>query len=123
MVQPAVWLHYRPVRIGWVVTSGDLAEFQTAVRSSTCLWGGRYNAVVPTDDSNLARNVVRTFELDLLIPLRDTSATNRVIEAFPHLVPGMEGHAVFSAGEPRRCIHADVYHPVRRLSEDGSRTV
>ncbi len=123
MIQPRIRLHYRPLRVGWVVISDDLAEFEKAVRLSCCLWGGRFNPIVPTRDSELARNLVHTFGVDLLIPIQDTPETKAVIDEFPYLIPpGVWDRAVFVGDEPTRCLYADIYHPARRLYEEANKT-
>jgi hypothetical protein len=44
---PRIWLDYRPVRIGWVVDEPDVATLAMAAGFNTCLWGGRFNPIIP----------------------------------------------------------------------------
>lgn len=37
---------YRPLRIGWVIQSGDVSAFRQAVKLSHTLWGGRFNPIL-----------------------------------------------------------------------------
>jgi hypothetical protein len=82
---PRVWLEYRPVRVGWVIPDRDIAGLATAASWSTCLWGGRFNPIIPIHDPTLAEQLVKTFAVDLLIPIDATDATRRFIERFRYL--------------------------------------
>ena len=66
---PRIWVNYRPVRIGWVIPDNDITRLAKAAAWSSCLWGGRFNPVIPIDDPALADQVVKTFALDVLIPI------------------------------------------------------
>lgn len=122
-MQPSVWLEYRPIRIGWVVRNGDLKEFQMAARLSTCLWGGRFNPMIPTHNLDFARKLVRNFRVDLLIPMQETAHTKVVTDEFPHLIPGIHGTTVFFADESSNCLFADISHPTRKLYEEAIRGI
>jgi hypothetical protein len=82
---PQIWLKYRPVRIGWVVQGRDLAQLLTAASWNTCLWGGRFNPIIPMDDIDLANNLIATFGVDVLIPVAASDATKAFIDNYSHL--------------------------------------
>jgi hypothetical protein len=72
----------RPVRIGFLVPPDDLGIVSRVARLSTCLWGGRYNVMIPFFEDggerwvhpyhaegglNVARGYVNFFEPDTLV--------------------------------------------------------
>jgi hypothetical protein len=112
---PHIWLGYRPIRIGWFVTGGSLDQLRKAAIWSTALWGGRFNPIIPLHDLELSRNLVRTFPVDLLVPVEPDAATARFKEDFGHLItPLLWGERVFS---DNRCNFVDIRHVVRRAGE------
>jgi hypothetical protein len=73
---------FRPVRIGFLVPPDDLEIVSRVARLSTCLWGGRYNAMIPFFETggerwvepfheqgglNVARGYINFFEPDTLV--------------------------------------------------------
>lgn len=109
---PRVWLQYRPVRIGWVIPERDIARLTTAASWSACLWGGSFHPIIPIHDSALAERLVKTFAVDLLIPIPPTDATRAFIDRFPYLAHHRWRERIF---ERRRCEFADIRHIVRRI--------
>ncbi|MBH5403177.1 hypothetical protein HZZ13_36095 [Bradyrhizobium sp. CNPSo 4010] len=107
---PRIWLDYRPVRIGWVVTGQDTSQLATAAGWNTCLWGGRYNCVVPANDEPLADSIVSCFGVDVLIPVEQSDASAAFISRFPHLEYHQWRKGIFAQ---RGCEFADIRHPVR----------
>ena len=67
---PRMWLAYRPIRIGSIVTQRSLEQLEKAVTWSTVLWGGGFNPLIPLHDVELSRNLVRTFGVDFLVPIK-----------------------------------------------------
>lgn len=72
----------RPVRIGFLVPPDDLSIVSRAARLSACLWGGRYNPIIPFFENgsdrwlrlysgasgiDIARGYVNFFEPDILV--------------------------------------------------------
>jgi hypothetical protein len=72
----------RPVRIGFLVPPDDLSIVSRVARLSACLWGGRYNPIIPFFESggdhwlrpysdakgiDIARGYVNFFEPDILV--------------------------------------------------------
>jgi hypothetical protein len=93
----------------------SLTQLAKATTWSTALWGGRFNPVIPLHDAELARNLVRTFAVDLLMPIEPDGETERFKKDFPHLLtPPFWGERVF---ERNHCNFVDVRHAVRRISE------
>jgi hypothetical protein len=72
----------RPVRVGFLVPPNDLAIISRVARLSSCLWGGRYNPIIPYFETggeqwtwhfqqnaglDVARGYVNFFEPDVLV--------------------------------------------------------
>jgi hypothetical protein len=109
---PRIWLDYRPVRIGWVISGQDVAQLGTAATWNACLWGGRQNCIIPAHDTALADRLVACFSVDLLLPVRSDAVTTAFIGRFPHL----KHHSWRdSISHQRGCEFADIRHAVRRI--------
>ena len=54
---PRIWLDYRPVRIGWVIDEPEPVQLAEAARINSCLWGGRFNPVIPCRDTELVDKI------------------------------------------------------------------
>jgi hypothetical protein len=76
---PRIWLDYRPVRIGWVVTDRDVAQLTAAAGWNSCLWGGRFNPTIPISDRGLSDQLIGLFGVDVLLPLAPTDETKTFI--------------------------------------------
>lgn len=109
---PTIWLDYRPVRIGWVIPDRDAVRLATAAAWNSCLWGGRYNPIIPVHDAALASQLVKTFAIDLLISIDETESTRAFIDRFPYLAINRWRQSIF---EGRRSEFADIRHIVRRI--------
>jgi hypothetical protein len=113
---PRIWLTYRPVRIGWVVEGGNVSQLVTAASWSTCLWGGRFNPIIPIDDVELATNLIATFGVDVLIPIATSEATKSFIAKYPYLNMDLSEPGLFADG---RCDFADIRHAISRAMALG----
>ena len=111
---PRIWLDYRPIRIGWVVDEPSIAVLGTAAEFNTCLWGGRYNPIIPCREAQLALALVKLFNLDVLVPVHATKSTASFIDRYPHL----RLSSILRGGlfHDRRCAFVDVRHAVSRAS-------
>jgi hypothetical protein len=116
---PRIWLNYRPVRIGWLISDSSVPQLVRAATWSTALWGGRFYPVIPIQDTELAKNLVATFAVDLLIPIEQTTRATRFMEAFPHLYFTHSLHRkVFEDGN---CSFVDIRHAVNIAAERSRR--
>src|SRR6266852_174346 len=113
---PRIWLTYRLVRIGWVVEGGNLSQLVTAASWSTCLWGGRFNPIIPIDDIEVANNLIATFGVDVLIPVVASEPTPTFIARYPHLYMDLSQGGIFADG---RCDFADIRHAMSRATALG----
>jgi hypothetical protein len=111
---PRIWLDYRPVRIGWVISGRDVQDLVTAATWNTCLWGGGHNCIIPAHDIALADNLMECFGVDVLLPVKADEAANSYIDRFPHLRHHRWLNSIF---ERRGCEFADIRHPLRRIVE------
>ena len=111
---PRIRLDYRPIRIGWVVDEPSIAVLGTAAEFNTCLWGGRYNPIIPCREAQLALALVKLFNVDVLVPVHATESTASFIDRYPHLHLSSILHG--GPFHDRRCAFVDVRHAVSRAS-------
>jgi hypothetical protein len=109
---PRIWLDYRPVRVGWMVSNQDLAQLVTAASWSACVWGGRHHCVIPVHDARLAEHLVSCFGVDVLRSVKADEATAAFSAKFPHLVRHSWRDTIFGQ---RSCEYADIRHAWRRV--------
>lgn len=110
---PRVWLDYRPVRVGWVVGLREIAQLATAASWNTCLWGGRFNPIIPLHDRDLADKLIQAFGVDVLIPVIPSDAATAFIATYPHLHLTIWGDGIF---KDEHCEFVDIRHAVTRAT-------
>jgi hypothetical protein len=117
---------FRPVRIGFLMPPNDLGIVSRAARLSTCLWGGRYNFMIPYFEAggerwvrpyhaegglDVARGYINFFEPDTLVESSPGMAERlgwhnkgltfglpRVASIEQFFEQNLHGHAEFAAG-------------------------
>ena len=117
---------FRPVRIGFLMPPDDLGLVSRVARLSTCLWGGRYNVMIPFFEAggerwvrpyhaegglDVARGYVNFFEPDTLVKSSPGMAERlgwrnkgltfglpRVVSIEQFFEQNLHGHAEFAAG-------------------------
>jgi len=109
---PRIWLDYRPIRIGWVTHDRDIRHLVEMASWNACLWGGRYNCIIPAYDTDLADQLVSCFAVDILLPTRQNDATKSFIDRYPHLAHHRWSESIF---HQRDCEFADIRHTLRRI--------
>jgi hypothetical protein len=114
---PRIWLDYRPVRIGWVVAGRDLGQLTTTASWNTCLWGGRFNPIIPMHDEGLADKLISLFGVDVLLTVAPTRDSKAFIELYPHLHLHMWRNSIFN---DKRCEFVDIRHAVKRAIREAS---
>ena len=95
-------IRYRPLRIGWCLSDGDIAGLQKALRLTHTLWGGRFNPIIPVGDFELGRQLVTLFRVDVLFPLSEDEIVKTFIERFPYIPNPFSSQDLFikeSSGE------------------------
>jgi hypothetical protein len=110
---PPIWLDYRPIRVGWVVDARDILQLETAASWSTCLWGGRFNPIIPVYDHDLSENLIQVFGVDVLVPVVSSEPAKAFVASYPHLHLTIWGDGIF---KEKRCEFVDIRHTVRRAS-------
>ena len=110
---PRIWLDYRPVRIGWVISDRNIDHLATMATWNTCLWGGRYNCVIPAHDTELSERLVSCFAVDVLLQVQPNEAAKAFIERFPHLKLHRWSDSIFREDD---CEFADIRHALRRVA-------
>jgi len=98
---------YRPLRIGWVIQSGDIEGFRSAVRLSYALWGGRFNPILIADREAEAKLLVDFFRVDVIWPIGDSDTVKALPRKFPYLINPFLHHSLFVGGDKDR-KHAQV---------------
>ncbi len=117
---PQILLDYRPVRIGWVLEGRSLEQLTTAASWNSCLWGGCFNPIIPSDDTELSNYLIPTFGVDVLIAVTTSEATKTFVAQYPHLQMHLWRHPLFN---DRRCEFADIRHAVGRAAVQSTRNV
>lgn len=104
---------YRPLRIGWCIREGDIADLTRAVRLTHTLWGGRYNPLIPVgEDLRLAHALVKLYRVDALYPIATDPVLDGFISELRHLPwPAFRGNLFSQVGGRREPTFLDVTHP------------
>ncbi len=114
---------FRPLRIAWCVRDGRQDDVERAIQLTTCLWGGRYNPIIPVGHE-LSRTWVEFFRVDALFPIAEDPAIEAFLAAFPNLPwPDFHREIFIKDGEQHRPTLLDLYHPIRHLYETHIRNV
>jgi hypothetical protein len=94
-------------RYGSAFNAIIITRLAKAAAWSSCLWGGQFNPVIPINDPALADQLVKTFALDVLIPIDVTEKARTFINRFPHLTHERWREPIFS-GRAEREITTDL---------------
>lgn len=114
---------YRPLRIGWVIQSGDIDAFRQAVKFSHTLWGGRFNPILVADHEEEARRLVDLFRIDFLLPIGDSDSVKDFAKKFPHLINPFfhDSIVIGGANEQKRAQLLDVHNALAHLRDKPER--
>lgn len=83
MILENIQVDYRSLRIGFCVRDGNIQDIITASQLNTLLWGGIYNPIIPIGaKDNLADDLVKFFQIDVLIPIIDTPEIKNFIKKY-----------------------------------------
>lgn len=118
-----LYVKYRPLRIGWCVRSDAVDDLRAAMSLSHILWGGRFNPIVPVDDEAAALQLVETFRVDALYPVRDDPAITDFTAKLKHIEWPILHKAIVvrntGTGQyPPFATVLDIYHAVVHLHEE-----
>lgn len=119
-----VKIEYKPVRIGFCIRSGNKRDLLTAAKINATLWGGAYNPIIPVGDKEgIDESLVKLFQVDLLVPVAETTAINKFIEKHKWAMFPLRFHSrsVFSQdvnNQKKQVINIlDISHLLRKLWE------
>ncbi len=113
-------VHYRPMRLGLCVADGAIEDLRRAVRLTSSLWGGRFNPIIPVGArTRLAKELIRMFKVDLLLPVSRGAAIEALVKETVHL-PWSEPHRQMFVEGLKGPMPAflDVYHPMQAIAEE-----
>lgn len=109
---------YRPIRVGWVLHSGDREALRAAMRMSFCLIGGKHNPIILFDQPE-AEALVRLFRVDMLEAVGADPGAADFVSRFPHLPRPIMG-SIFETADHRlfsSCQLLDVMNGVHVYSD------
>ena len=114
---------YRPLRIGWVIQSGDIGAFREAVKLSHTLWGGRFNPILVADREEESRRLVDLFRVDFLLSVGSADEVRAFPEKFPHLINPLNHDSIFVGGatEQKRSQLLDIQNVLANLRDKPER--
>lgn len=110
---------YRPLRVGWVIKSGDTGAFRQAVKLSHTLWGGRFNPILMADREDEARRLIDLYRVDLLLPVGADDEVKAFPKKFPHLINPFFHDSIFIGGanEQMRAQLLDIHNALAHLRD------
>ena len=108
-------LRFRPLRIGWCLRQNDWDAYREILHLNFILAGGQFNPLIPIDDEDYARALIRTFRVDLLLCFPDDEKIHAFIAKFPHLIaPHMHRTFWENLYGSRIPPYVDISHPIRK---------
>lgn len=118
-----ITVRYRPVKVGWCISSADRNAFRSAVKLSHTFWGGRYNPVIPVDNPELAKQLIALCRVDVLWALTDDPEIRTFVDSYKHLQsPFFHSELFVDRGNGKKSpICLDIFHPIRKLYEEHFR--
>jgi hypothetical protein len=83
------------------------------------MWGGLYNPVIPVDDEEHAKALVKLFRVDVLWPASTDPLVSSFISQFPHLQNPLFRDKLFveRGNNVQGAEILDIYHPILRLHD------
>ncbi len=89
---------YRPVKIGFLIRDGSIADLVKAAGINTLLWGGIHNPIIPISTTNkeFSLQLLKLFSVDVLFGISQTKEIKETIENYPFLKdPGHYAENIF----------------------------
>src|SRR5438309_650389 len=74
-------VHYRPIRTGFCLRSGDLDSLAYAFDLAVTVCGGRFCPILPVDDPKYCDEVIHALRLDALYAMSDDPLVKEFVEA------------------------------------------
>ncbi len=87
MATATLSIRYRPIRIGFLVSDGSVADLVKAAGINTLLSGGIRNPVIPVSATNreFSDQLMNLFSVDVLFAVSHTPEIDEIIKAYPFL--------------------------------------
>jgi len=84
------------------------------------MWGGCFNPILPVDDPDLAKALVKLFRVDALVPMSQGDTVDSFLSGHKHLPWPMIGEELFvrTMRGSKAPIMVDIRHPTIRLYEE-----
>ncbi|MBB4236451.1 hypothetical protein [Rhizobium esperanzae] len=133
---------FRPVRIGFLTPVEDLALLSRIARLNTCLWGGRYNPIIPYFQNcgdrwrrphskatglDIAREYINFFEPDVLVETTPGMAKTlgwaegeRYL-SMPRILPLDEFYGLDDRGRVQFPLGIDIFEAIAHLYDTDYR--
>jgi hypothetical protein len=129
----------RPVRLGFLLPPGDLAVVRRVARLCSCLWGGRYNPMIPlfedppprwverchrVEGLDVTRGYVDFFEPDVLVEASEGMATKIGWDdgesgfGLPRVVPLDKFYEVNCRGQVEFAAGIDILNIMHQLYDE-----
>ncbi|MCP3060956.1 hypothetical protein LXT21_19405 [Myxococcus sp. K38C18041901] len=110
---------YRPVRVGWCVSSTMRSEIEAAIKHSHLLWGGRCNPLVPVDLPEMADEIVNAFQPDLLLSADGSVDAYAFSRRYAYMWGSSYEYRLFDGGYRgvKTLRFVDVFEAARRVYE------
>lgn len=110
---------YRPLRVGWVIQSGDVDAFRLAVKFSYTLWGGRFNPIIMADREDEASQLIDLFRVDFLLPIGTSDLVKNFPKKFPHLITPFFHDSIYigEENEQKRAQLLDIHNALTYLRD------
>jgi hypothetical protein len=119
----SIRLSYRPMRLGLCVVDGATDDLRKAVKLTSTLWGGRFNPIIPVGgDPKLAQDLMRMFHVDLLLPVSQGAAVEKLVRETKHLPWSRWERTTVNIGTGEASpVFLDVYHPMTKMGRERHR--
>ncbi|MBA7498109.1 hypothetical protein ES704_00844 [subsurface metagenome] len=110
---------YRPVKIGFLVESGDVNALVKAAGMNNLLWGGIHNPIIPvSDDITFAEKIIKLFSVDVLCPTSHTTPIDNLMKKNKFLkLPNFYGKNIFLDKNESLIAYLDSYNVIYNIYE------
>jgi hypothetical protein len=123
MATTNITVKHRPNRIGFLVRPGELADLERAASLCSLIWGGLRNPIIPVEakDDPAADEIIRKFQIDVLIAVDESDTIKQFVERYPYLVhPQMSARGLLRQDwntKKNKVAYLDVLNAVERYWE------
>lgn len=110
---------YRPIKIGFLVESGDINALVKAAGMNNLLWGGIHNPIIPvSDDITFAEKIIKLFSVDVLCPISHTTPIDNLMKKNKFLkLPNFYGKNIFLDKNESLIAYLDSYNVIYNIYE------